>query len=124
MKGRIIVLDRHFKIVDFDGSQEELSDVVRKEIGGWMESVHPRGLPYPYLMLVDEEGALKENRVNRLASELYNVDNRGYSPIMGTVAIMKESMTDEGLDLDVLDNLDVIKVSALLTSKMLLDIDE
>lgn len=71
-----------------------------------IEVVHPKRLPHPYVMIIDESGALKELPLNPLASVLYETDKHGW-PIMGTALLMKEAMTDEGPDIVSLNEGDV-----------------
>lgn len=48
-------------------------------------------------MLVDEEGALKENIPNLIGSYLYVSDRHGY-PIMGNILFVGEKWTPDGID--------------------------
>lgn len=74
-----------------------------------IEIVHPRRLSAPYLMVVDDEGLLKEAPLNYIASYLYETDKHG-QPIVGTALIMKETMTNDGPDLCSLTDVDVAKL--------------
>ena len=67
----------------------------------FFEIVHPKGLDEPYLMIVDEEGALNlERRINFFASWLYRTQDHK-CPIYGDALIMMEDGEDIiGLDLD------------------------
>lgn len=111
MKG--IVLTPHpgamesWRIVDL---QEPLYRSVKDEIGGYMEIVHPRGLPEPYVLLVDEEGRLKDLEVNGLASAWYG------DLICGPAIIMQVGITDEGPDVLGLEAGQVAEVAAFLCS--------
>lgn len=60
---------------------------------------------HPYVMIIDESGALKALPLNPLASVLYETDKHGW-PIMGTALLMKEAMTDEGPDIVSLNEMD------------------
>ena len=65
-------------------------------VDGFIEIVRPRGMTRPYVMVCDEEGALKpdrENRFNPFASAFYG------APIYGTVVVCMEILTTEGPDL-------------------------
>ena len=111
MKG--IVLTPHpgamesWRIVDL---QEPLYRSVKDVIGGYMEIVHPRGLPEPYVLLVDEEGRLKDLEVNGLASAWYG------DLICGPAIIMQVGMTEEGPDILGLEASQVAEVAAFLRS--------
>lgn len=48
-------------------------------------------------MLIDEEGALKENTPNMIGSYLYETDKHG-CPIMGNILLVGEKWSDEGID--------------------------
>ncbi|MBR6029233.1 MAG: hypothetical protein IKP40_09075 [Clostridia bacterium] len=62
----------------------------------YFENVYPHGLEDPYMMIVDEEGLLKEKPVvNFFASWLYETHRHGH-PIVGDALIMKQIETDDG----------------------------
>ena len=60
-----------------------------QQIGcSYIETVYPRGLEAPHVMVVDEEGLLKEKPIiNYLASYLYQTHIHG-NPICGNVLVM------------------------------------
>ena len=58
-------------------------------LGGWIETVRPRGLDRPYMMLVNEEGLLHDLPFNVVGSFLYQTHIHG-SPIAGNIILMKE----------------------------------
>lgn len=68
------------------------TDEIRSMIGGWLELVRPRFLPSPFLMLVDEEGLIKELPVNLIGSILYGIGSP--SPIVGPLVIAAEGMVN------------------------------
>lgn len=70
-----------------------------RQIGcDYIENVYPRGLNHPYMMIIDEEGLLKEKPVcNFYASWLYENHKHG-NPIVGNALIMKMIGTDDGPD--------------------------
>lgn len=74
----------------------ESSDEIRSLIGGWLELVRPRYLPHPFLMLVDEEGLLKDLPVNLVGSVLYGLGSP--SPIVGPIVIAAEGIVDGSPD--------------------------
>lgn len=68
-----------------------------KQIGcEWIEIVRPVG--YNYVLIVDEEGRLKPNRINPIASMMYGTPKHG-EPIVGTCLLMKEGIVDGEPDL-------------------------
>ena len=71
-----------------------------------IEIVRPTELPDPYVMIVDENGRLRDLPVNPVASILYGVVRHGET-IVGTALIMKEAMTDDGPDIVSLDDADL-----------------
>jgi len=59
-----------------------------------VEVVHPKYLPEPYVMIVDENGLLREHPVvNRIGSLLYGSFEHGH-PIVGNVVFMKQDRAD------------------------------
>ena len=65
----------------------------------YIEAVYPQGLSEPNMMVVDEEGLLKEKPlVNFIASWLYGTQEHGH-PICGDVLVMQNKLTPEGLDI-------------------------
>ena len=73
---------------DLDPDRDIL-DVIHDELdGGFFEIVHCRTLPRKYLMLVDDEGLLKNLKINTVASVLYT------NAIAGTALIMREDFED------------------------------
>lgn len=68
------------------------TDEIRSLIGGWLELVRPRFLPPQFIMLVDDEGLLKELPVNLIGSALYGME--APSPIVGPVVIAAEGIVN------------------------------
>lgn len=87
---------------------------IAKELGfEWCEIVRPRGLKGKFVMIVDEEGALKfGNSANFLATKLYG------GVIYGNVMIMKEVFGNEGPELAGLDESDIPKAIDIISSAM------
>lgn len=81
-------------------------EAVKKEIGGYMEIVKPMRLKEPYVMIVDEEGLLKQLPLKKTGSYLYKTDEHG-QPIVGDILIMKFGYTEEGPDVMGLDEKDM-----------------
>ena len=77
-----------------------LLDFCYQNIGcQYVETVHPRYLQEPYILVIDEEGRLKDKpMVNFIASYLYGTHEHR-QPIVGNALVMKLGMTDEGIDI-------------------------
>ena len=68
------------------------------------EVVHAKGLRSGFFLAIDEEGLLKETPfINPFASWLYGYQKHG-NPIVGKVLILKEVMTEDGMDSELLDD--------------------
>lgn len=91
--------DGHIEIIDVP-QQKSLLNWCYIQLGcGMIENVYPRGLEDPYMMVVDEEGLLKDRPViNFLASYLYGTQKHGH-PIVGTVLVMQRVLTYDGPDI-------------------------
>lgn len=68
-----------------------------RQIGcDWIEIVHPRYFNYP--LIVDEEGKLKPNRMNVIASAMYGTwlypSVEHGEPIVGDVLVVNEGLVD------------------------------
>lgn len=83
-----------------------LSDIAKLLGFEWCEIVRPRRIPGRCVMIVDEEGLLKDNELNPVGSWFYETDKHG-EPIVGNIMILKEVMGDEGPELAGLDDKDV-----------------
>ncbi|MBQ2920130.1 MAG: DUF3846 domain-containing protein [Oscillospiraceae bacterium] len=57
-------------------------------LGGWIETVYPRGLVRPYMMLVNEEGLLHGLPKNLVGSYFYQTHIHGH-PIADNIILMK-----------------------------------
>ena len=53
MKGLVITTENKMQVREFD---EPAYETIGKTVGGWIEVVHPKLLPAPYCMIVNEEG--------------------------------------------------------------------
>lgn len=62
-----------------------MSQTAEKVIGDWVERVRPTGLP-GYLMLVDENGRLKNLPMNLAGSLFYGAQFHG-DPIVGNIVV-------------------------------------
>ena len=58
-------------------------------LGGWIETVRPRGLDRPYMMLINEEGLLHDLPLNTVGSYFYQTHLHGH-PIVGNIILMKD----------------------------------
>jgi hypothetical protein len=113
MEMLLITAAGQFKEVEISGNKPVYKSV-KEHIGGWMEIVHPKRLPAPYVMLIDDEGLLKERPINQAGSFLYETDKHG-SPIVGDIIICREGWTNDGMDLMGLEQGDMKKLFELLT---------
>ena len=71
-----------------------LYKTVGAAVGGYIQIVVPRGLPDPFVMIVNEEGRLKNLPYNAVASGWYGTESHG-QPIVGTVVVMKQVLNAE-----------------------------
>lgn len=66
-------------------------------VRGNIEIVYPKCMERPYLMVVNEEGWLRNMKINPVASYLYGTQDHG-ELIVGPALILKQIMTDDGPD--------------------------
>lgn len=92
MKGLVITTDDLMRTEEYT---TPLHESIGKTVGGWIEVVHPKLLPAPYCMIVNEEGLLLGLPVNLLGSILYESFRHG-NPIVGDIVILKEGFTTPG----------------------------
>lgn len=102
MKGIVVTPENEVTIQDFD------APIYRStaEVTGGFEIVHPRGLPQPYCMIVDDDGLRKKEPLNAIGSIFYETHKHG-SPIVGTIVIMKQGFGPDGADIIGLDSEDI-----------------
>ena len=62
----------------------------------YIELVHPRY--FGYTLVLDEEGKMKANRMNLIASGMYGTFEHG-DPIVGDVLIVDEKETEDGKEI-------------------------
>lgn len=67
-------------------------------LGGWIETVYPRGLDRPYMMLVNEEGRLHGLPTNLVGSYFYQTHVHGQL-IVGNIILMKLGWRDGERDI-------------------------
>ena len=89
---------------------EPIFESVMSTIGGYFEIVRPSiQLKEGLVLVVDEEGHLKQKRLNRFGTRFYP-HSLG---IVGTLLVMREGMTPEGQDFIDLTDEDIIDIIAL-----------
>ena len=95
---------------------EPAYETIGKAVGGWIEVVHPKGLPDPFCMVVNEEGLLHGLPLNLFGCILYDTVRHG-NPIVGNIVILKEGFTTPGeRDFIGLDEDDVKFLGAMAVS--------
>lgn len=112
MKGIVISTENQLTVRDFGAP---LYKTIGEAVDGWIEIVRPGGLKSPYVMVVNEEGLIKELPINIAGSILYGTPAHG-SPIVGNIVIMKEGWTDEGKDILGLSDEEVVTLTNELVS--------
>lgn len=112
MKGIVVSTENQLTVRDFGAP---LYKTIGEAVDGWIEIVRPGGLKSPYVMVVNEEGLIKELPINIAGSILYGTPAHG-SPIVGNIVIMKEGWTDEGKVLLGLSDEEVVTLTNKLVS--------
>jgi hypothetical protein len=80
--------------------------------GGYLENVHPKGLPRPYCMVADEEGLIKGLEHNLIGSIIYG------GMIVGTVVVLKEVYKNGSYDWAPLEEVEAKRIcKALIHTK-------
>ena len=83
-----------------------------------IETVYPRGLEEPYMLVMDEEVLLKDRPViNYLASWLYETQKHGH-PICGTVLVMQRVWTYDGPDIGGIPEDEAVKLAVSIGQKL------
>ena len=77
MKGLVITTENKMQVREFG---EPAYETIGKAVGGWIEVVHPKGLPDP---------------LNLFGCILYDTVRHG-NPIVGDIVILKEGFTTPG----------------------------
>lgn len=95
MKGLVVTTENEVLVKEFD---QPLNESIGEVVGGYIEIVHPRGLAYPFTMIVNEEGLMQDLPLNLVGSYLYETHKHGH-PILGNIVIMAEGMTPSGYDI-------------------------
>lgn len=110
MKGILITTDSEISIKDFS---DPLYISLGEEVDGYIEVVHPRGLPF--VMVVNDEGLYRDFKFNPIASYFYGT-HAHESPILGNVVILKEGYTDDGYDFVPMDDAEIAAYTSLCES--------
>lgn len=103
MKGIVITTDGSVSVKDFE---KPLYKTVGAAVGGYIEIVHPRELPRPYLMIVNKAGLLQNLALNGIGSVLYGTPAHG-QPIVGHIVIMKDGFVNGEPDIVGLDDKEI-----------------
>lgn len=112
MKGLAINTENQMQFKDFG---EPLLDSLQKEVGGYIEVVHPKYLPEGLCMVVDDEGRLKGSAINNIASVLYGTPEHGQT-IVGNAVILREGFVAGELDFMSLDDGDEVGLMLLFSA--------
>lgn len=112
MKGLTLDTENRMQFKDFG---ESLLDSLQKEVGGYIEVVHPKYLPEGLCMVVDDEGRLKGSAVNNIASVLYGTPEHG-QPIVGNAVILREGFVAGELGFMSLDDGDEVGLMLLFSA--------
>lgn len=112
MKGLVITTDSLMRTEEYT---TPLHESIGKTVGGWIEVVHPKLLPAPYCMIVNEEGLLLGLPVNLLGSILYESFRHG-NPIVGNIVFCKEGFVEGERDIIGLDDDDLKCLGALISA--------
>lgn len=102
------------KIVEMNPEQGFLKFCYENIGCQYIETVYARYLHEPYVLIVDEEGRLKDTpEINHIASFLYGYQVH-LEPIVGNVLVAKTGMTEEGPDILPLDKAEAEYVAELM----------
>ena len=106
------------QIVDVDEHKQLLENAYELIGCDWVESVRAVNLKEPYVLVVDEEGLVKDRPVlNLIASILYGALKHG-QPIAGDAIVMKEVWTEDGIDLEWLTDEEAKEAFELIREEM------
>lgn len=114
MKAIVITTDNKASVREFSESQPLFRET-QPILDGYMEHVHPRRLPHPYCMLVNDEGLLRELPPNPMGCLLYETDNHG-APIVGNLILMKDGYRGGEPDILGLTDDDVTFLGSLIAA--------
>ena len=111
MKGLVITTDNKVHVEDYGNP---LYKTVGQTVAGYIEIVHPRYLPRPYMLVINEEGKLIDLPINKTGSVLYGCDIDHGEPIVGDLVIMKDGYVNGEPDIVGLDDEDIPRILSLL----------
>lgn len=109
MRGVVVTTDNELYVKEF---APPLYQSIGEVVDGWIEIARPRGLKHRLVMVVNEEGLLRNLPLNVFGSILYGFHIHG-NPIVGNIVIMKEDYTVDGLDFVELTDSDIQEIKAL-----------
>lgn len=109
MRGVVVTTNNELYVKEFTPS---LYQSIGEVVGGWIEIVRPRGLKHRLVMVVNDEGLLRNLPLNVFGSILYGTQIHG-SPIVGDIVFMKEDYTVDGLDFVELTDSDIQEIKVL-----------
>jgi len=114
----VVKLDADLSVSIIEMKREEsFLDFCYQNIGcQYIEHVRAKGLIEPYVLIIDEEGRLKDKpAVNFIASYLYGAHEH-HEPIVGNALIAKIGMTSGGLDILPLEEAEAQQVMVSMTT--------
>lgn len=91
---KVIEINTSGNVSEFEVT-DDIGEQIRNRLDGWIEVVKPERLDSEYIMIADEEGLLKELRINLFGSYLYETEKHGF-PIAGNIYIATVGYTDDG----------------------------
>lgn len=100
-----------------DADDHEKLKSIHEYLGGYMEIVRPMYLPEEFVMLVDDEGLLKDLQINEIGTALYGFRS---GAIVGPALILREGFVNGEPDLISLTDLDVIDLVQGYLPKLLM----
>ena len=114
MKGIVITTEKEMSVREFS-EDRPLHNELGEVVGGWIEHAHPRLLPPPYCMIVNEEGLLLKLPLNLIGSAMYGTATHGY-PIVGNIILLKDGCRDGEPDIVGLDDGDIKKLGVFFAT--------
>ena len=109
MRGVVVTTNNELYVKEF---APPLYQSIGEVVDGWIEIVRPRGLKHRLVMVVNEEGLLRNLPLNVFGSILYGIHIHG-NPIVGNIVFMKEDYTIDGLDFVELTDSDIQEIKVL-----------
>lgn len=119
MKGVVITTKNRAFVKKFS---DPLYQSIGKVVDGYIETVHPYGLPAPFVMIVNEEGLIRKLPKNPIGSFWYQTHKHGW-PICGDVVVMGIGFRNGERDIIGLTD-DEIQVVKYLLHRSGIELDE